>query len=442
MPVNLRLALDQLEQLTKKYPSFYIYDADMISYNATQFLNTFRKHIPNFEQYFAVKALPNPAIMKILQDCGMGFDCSSKLELIMAKQLGSNKIMYTSNFTSVEDLEFALSQKVIINLDDIDGLENLKIALDNTKAELPELICFRLNPCHDNIGKIHSEIKSNVLGGPDTKFGIPDTKIVEAYEKALNMGFKKFGIHVMTGSCIMKVNYWKELIYVVFDSINNIYQKLGITFEFLDLGGGIGIPYKPHKTKINIDYLADIIAESINENIVKYDLPFKPNIIMENGRYITGPYGWLISKCKSIKSGFQDKKFYGLNVCMAQLMRPGMYNAYHHITVPRLEPYNKLSLGRFDMIDMSIFTHDIVNVVGTLCENNDWFAKNRPLPKGIKKEDIFIIYDCGAHCISMSNNYNGNLRPPELLLETVDNKLTIRLIKHGETDEYILKNFT
>lgn len=424
MSKNLDLSLDQLESIIGHFNTpFHIYDKNKIINHANNFMNTFRKYIPDFQQYFAVKALPNLKIMKILYDCGMGFDCSSVFELQLATQIAPpDKIVYTSNYTSVEDLEIVLKSKVIINLDDIDCLDNLEIALISTDCEMPELICFRLNPC---IGTTDSETVSNILGGDCSKFGIPGTKIIEAYKKAQLMGFKKFGIHVMTGSCILDINYWRELIDIIFFHINKIDKELNIEFEFINLGGGIGIPYKPEVDEIDLEKLVQIISETYNRNIIKYDLKFKPNIVMENGRYITGPYGWLISRCKSIKYGYNDKKFYGLDSCMANLMRPAMYGAYHHITIPRL---NK------NKIDLEISSEE-VNVVGTLCENNDYFAKNRKLPIGIKKNDLFVIHDTGAHGHCMGFQYNGKMRSSELLLIKDDNNstFTVELIRKSDT---------
>ena len=379
-----------------------MYDEIGIRNRAKIFMDTFRKHIPNFKQYFAVKATPNKHILEILKQEGMEFDCSSITELELVHSLStSSEVMYTSNYTSVEDFEKLLSsalQNTTINLDDTDGLENLVIASKNVNIAIPKLISFRLNPL---IGSTNSETISNVLGGPNTKFGIPSNKIINAYKLAQQAGFTKFGIHVMTGSCVLDINYFKELVDIVFENVNNIYQELGITFEFVDLGGGIGINYRPEQQPINLEFLALTISESVKLNIQKYNLPFDPVIAMENGRYITGPYGYLVSQCKSIKLGIDDKKFYGLDACMANLMRPGMYGAYHKITVPRLQ--------------MHLVELEEANVVGTLCENNDWFAKNRLLPKQIQKNDIFVIHDAGAHGFSMGFQYNGKLRSGEVL---------------------------
>ena len=417
MPLELTLSLERQEELLDTYGSpLYIYDGDMIAANAKVFLDTFREYYPDFKQYFAVKATPNKHILKILKDAGMGFDCSSTTELNMVLPI-SNDILYSSNYTSVEDLCEVLKSNVIINLDDIDGLDNLKAASEITKIKLPDLICFRLNPC---IGLTSSETESNVLGGPYTKFGIPDNKIIDAYKSALDMGFTKFGIHVMTGSCIMNIDYFKQLIDTAFVSISIINKELGINFDFVDLGGGIGIPYKPDVKSIDLKLLASTIAKAVNDNTKKYSLSHM-SIYMENGRYITGPYGWLLSKCKSIKIGYNDTKFYGLDACMANLMRPGMYGAYHHITISRLNS---------KMISNPPYAY--VNVVGSLCENNDWFAKQRSLPVGIKKEDIFIIHDVGAHGYCMGFQYNGKLRSAEVLLGEKDGKQCAALIRKKE----------
>jgi diaminopimelate decarboxylase len=425
MPIELPISLEKQGELLDTYGSpLYVYDGNMIAKNAKLFLDTFRGYYPDFKQYFAVKATPNKHILRILKDAGMGFDCSSITEVKMVLPI-SDDILYSSNYTSVEDLCEILKSNVIINLDDIDGLYNLKTASEITGIKLPDLICFRLNPC---IGTTSSETKSNILGGPDTKFGISDDKIMDAYKTALSMGFTKFGIHVMTGSCILNIDYFKQLVDTVFVTISEIHKELGINFDFVDLGGGIGIPYRPNIDPINLELLAYTIAKAVNDNTVKYSLNHM-SIYMENGRYITGPYGWLLSRCKSIKIGYNDSKFYGLDACMANLMRPGMYGAYHHITIPRL---NSKIICDKEISDHSLSTHEHVNVVGSLCENNDWFAKQRLLPKGIKKEDIFVIYDVGAHGYCMGFQYNSKLRSAEVLLGEKDGKKYAGLIRKKE----------
>lgn len=304
--------------------------------------------------------------------------------------------MFTSNYTSKEDLQFAKDLNCIINLDDVSLIDDLDYK--------PELLCFRLNP---GIGKTDSETQSNVLGGAKAKFGISPSKILEGYKKAKDLGVKRFGLHVMTGSNILNIEYWRELVKIIFELIN----KIDIEFEFINIGGGLGIPYNENQEKIIIAEFSDALKLFVNTYNTNNK---KIKIYMENGRYITGPYGWLISKCNVIKNDIQ--KFYGLDACMANLMRPGMYGAYHYITVSGKED-NKSK----------------ANVVGTLCENNDWFATDRELPEA-DVGDLFVIHDTGAHSHSMGFQYNGKLRAPEILLKNDDYKL----IRRRETiDDYL-----
>jgi diaminopimelate decarboxylase len=320
--------------------------------------------------------------------------------------------MFTSNYTSKEDLIFAKELGAIINLDDISIIDDL--ASLNRRGNMPELLCFRLNP---GIGKTDSETKSNILGGPDAKFGIPPFQIIEAYQKAKDLGVKRFGIHMMTGSNVLTIEYWNELIDILFEIIINIKKNTDISPEFINIGGGIGIPYKWDIPKLDIEEFTETIYKKITEKIKLYQIP-EPRLYMECGRFITGPYGWLISKCNVIKNTYQ--KYYGLDACMSNLMRPGMYNAYHEISI----------------LDKDFIDTENANVVGTLCENNDWFAKNRMLPIGIKKNDIIVIHDTGAHGHSMGFQYNGKLRAPEIEYNS-DTKL-YKLIRDRDTIPEIL----
>jgi diaminopimelate decarboxylase len=418
MPKSINVSLVELEDLTKKYGSpLYIYDGDRIKEHAKYFMKTFKKYIPNFKQYFAVKALPNPTILEILAKEDMGFDCSSPVEIELSKRF-TNDILYSSNYTSVEELQYALCNNIIINLDDYDGFINLIEAVRLNECKFPELICFRLNP---NIGATDSGSKSNILGGSESKFGMNLNRIIEAYKLAKLNGIERFGIHVMTGSCVLNIEYWCKLIDELFESINIINKKLNIEFEFIDLGGGIGINYKPNDIEIDLDKLAKIISKQINYNCDKFELKI-PYIYMENGRYITGYYGWFIATCKSIKET-PEINFYGLDTTICNILRVGIYEtSYHHITIPRLE---------------LIEEYKEANVVGTLCENNDWFAKKRSLPIGIKKGDIFVLADAGAHCTSMQSNYNGKLKCAEILIS--DKKF--KLIKKQQTKNQYINDF-
>lgn len=398
-----------IERLIKLYGTpLQIYDINSMKENANKFLEIFSRNLPGFKQFFAVKALPNPYILKILTDLGMDLDCSSETELLLAQKIGisGDRVMFTSNFTSDKDLQLALDMGVIINLDDSSLINNLYSIYN----KMPEKLFFRYNP---GIGKTNSETVSNVLGGPDAKFGMNSDSIIEGIKQSSLLGTKEFGIHVMTGSNVTDINYWSELIDKIFELLDLI-KKSGFNINYVNLGGGIGIDYK---TGIPIDLksLAKNISERVIFNTTNYNL-ITPIIYMENGRFITGPYGYLLAKCNVVKKLY-DKTFYGLDACMSNLMRPGMYNSYHHISV-FLKNNSTLKPA---------------NVVGTLCENNDWFAKDRLLPVA-EAGDIFIIWDTGAHAHSMGFQYNGKLRAPEIAI--YDH--TFLPIRRRETfDDYI-----
>lgn len=406
MPISLNISDNDIINLCNIYSTpLQIYDGSSIIENQTNFIKTMTNNFPNFRQYFAVKALPNPHVLKLLIDNGSYLDCSSIVELKIAKQLGLNgkQIMFTSNYTSKEDLIFAKELNAIINLDDISLIDDLA-----SLGEMPELLCFRLNP---GIGKTDSETVSNILGGPNAKFGIPIFQIEDAFIKAKKLGVKKFGIHMMTGSNVLNLDYWDELIKILFQTIN----KINILFDFINIGGGIGIPYKPDQSKIDITEFSNLLRTAITREINFYNIP-EPDLYMENGRFITGPYGWLVSKCNVIKNTYA--KYCGLDACMSNLMRPGMYGSYHHISI----------VGKDDNS-----TKEIVNVVGTLCENNDWFAKDRLLPV-VKINDLFVIHDTGAHSHSMGFQYNGKLRCAEVII--IDG--SFKQIRRKETiDDYL-----
>jgi diaminopimelate decarboxylase len=409
MPVKLDIDKSELLNIIKEVGTpFHIYDEKLIVDNLNNFLNCMTDKFKDFRQYFAVKALPNPNILKILLNNGSYLDCSSLTELKIANLLNvsGEKIMFTSNYTSKEDLEYAINLDAIINLDDITLLDTIK-----SIGKLPSILSFRLNP---GIGKTDSETVSNILGGKDAKFGISADDIVKGYSLAKELGIKKFGIHMMTGSNVLDLTYWEQLIEILFENINKIYKEVNIIFDFINIGGGIGIPYKENDKKVNIEDFSSLLLNKIKTMEDKYNIK-SPKLYMENGRYITGPYGWLISKCNVIKESYAT--FYGLDACMSNLMRPGMYGAYHHITILGKDNCEK---GK-------------ANVVGTLCENNDWFAKDRELPKA-NVGDIFIIHDCGAHAQSMGFQYNGKLRAPEILYK----EGSIQMIRRRETfEDYI-----
>lgn len=300
-------------------------------------------------------------------------------------------------------------------------------SLVSVRGRCPDLISFRLNPVrvvrlcgfliqlvghphsrsrmrltlHQGLGRTDSETKSNVLGGPDAKFGVPPFQIVDAYRKAQAAGATRFGIHMMTGSCVMNQAYWKETVTVLFDTIVALKAELGIEFEFMNIGGGLGIPYRPEQAAVDVGAISQMLRDVFDDAMRTHGLATIPRLCMENGRYMTGPFGWLVTRCEAIKSTYG--LYYGVDACMAHLMRPGMYGSYHHITVPARESS--------DESEPRVPSH----VVGTLCENNDWFAKDRPLPTA-HVGDLFVIHDTGAHAHSMGFQYNGKLRAPEVLI--------------------------
>lgn len=274
----------------------------------------------------------------------------------------------------------------------------------------------------------NSDVKSNDFSGVESKFGIDYSTIIESYRLAIKNGFHNFGLHIMAKSCVLDINYWSDLLDVIFALVSDLHEIYSINLKFIDIGGGIGIQYKPGEPDINLEDLVLLLRRKFDENMNKYNLTLEPQLFTECGRYITGKFGWLIAECKSVKI-LHNNIFFGLDASMANLMRPGMYGAYHHITVPEAEFRNENN-----KIKLNIKT----NVVGTLCENNDWFAKFRDLPFGIKEGDLFVIHDTGAHGYSMGFNYNSKLRCTELL------KLNgnVQCIRNRERFEDLIRNCT
>lgn len=322
MKKKIPIELNELNDLIKKYGSpLQLYDKDGIAKTATTLNDTFKKYFPTFKEYYAVKALPNPSVLKLITDLDCGLDCSSTSELFIAKKLNvlGENVMFTSNYTSKKDLEIAYDNNVVINLDDISLIDSII----EIKGKCPELISFRLNP---GVGRTDSETKSNVLGGPDAKFGVPPYQIIDAYKKAKANGSTRFGIHMMTGSCVTNTEYWNDTVSILIETLQKLKSELDIKeFEFINIGGGLGIPYRETEDIVDIDRVAQIVRKSFDLAIEKgiWTKDKEPKLYMENGRYLTGPHGYLISTCEAIKNTYA--KYYGLDSCMANLMRPG-YN--------------------------------------------------------------------------------------------------------------------
>lgn len=396
----------QIEEIIKKHPTpFHIYSEIGISENAKKLYKAF-DWAPGFKNYFAVKANPNPHLIKIVKDEGMGVDCSSLTELIIAEKLGfkGEEIMFTSNETHYKEFEKAKQLGAVINLDDITHLPYLE-----KHVGLPDLLCFRYNPGPQREG-------NRFIGNPkDAKFGMTKKQLFEAYKIARDKGIKRFGLHTMVVSNEIDPNPHIATAEMLFDLVLEISKKLAITFEFINLGGGFGISYKPDQKPLDYDLVSKKIKELYNKKIIANNLhPLK--IVMENGRLIAGPYGFLVTTVLHKKEIY--KNYIGVDACMSNLMRPGMYGAYHHQTV----------LGKEDK--PKSYTYD---VVGSLCENNDKFSIDRKLPK-IEIGDILVIHDTGAHGYSMGFQYNGKLRSAELLIKPNGK---VEQIRRAETiDDY------
>lgn len=390
---------EQLERLTETHETpFYLYDEKAIRENMRRFTKAF-SIFPSFKEYFAVKACPNPYILKILKSEGCGADCSSLPELILAENAGmlGEEVMFTSNETPAKEYVYANLKGNIINLDDITHIDYLENAL----GALPELISFRYNPGPLKEGNA-------LIGKPEeAKYGLTREQIFEAYKICKERGVKRFGLHTMVASNELNPDYFVETAELLFKLAAELKEKLGVSIEFVNLGGGIGIPYRPEQVAVDYDRIAQGIKAAYDRLVVPAGLdPLK--ICWECGRPITGPYGWLVTRVLHQKHIYRE--YIGVDASMADLMRPGMYGAYHEVTVSGKEQAPKTE------------TYD---VVGSLCENCDKFAVQRPLPK-IDNGDLLIIHDAGAHGRAMGFNYNAKLRCGELLLREDGSVVQIR----------------
>jgi len=386
---HLPFTKEQLEAIAAKVPTpFYLYDEDAMTKNARAFNAAFSWVPGGFVNYFAVKALPNPHVMESLKHAGMGGDCSSLAELALCEAVGitGDRIVFTSNDTPVEDFQKAHELGAIINLDDLSHIAYLEQCLD---GKLPEMLCFRYNPGPLKEGNV-------IIGKPeDAKYGFTREQLFEGYRILRDKGVTRFGLHTMVASNELNPDYFVETAQMLFDLVVELHRELGIRFEFLNLGGGIGIPYRPEQTAVDLAYVGQKVHAAYEATIVANGLgPIC--IAMECGRMVTGPYGYLVSRVLHKKAIF--KNYVGLDACMANLMRPGMYGSYHHITVPGKENGPR----------------KVYDVTGSLCENNDKFAIDREIADPAIG-DLVVIHDTGAHGHSMGFNYNGKLRSAELL---------------------------
>jgi len=396
------ISAEKIQQATQRFATpFHLYDQAKMQQTASQLHAAFSWN-SGYKQYFAVKACPNPHIMKLLFETGMGMDCSSEAELQLCQRLGisGQDIMFTSNNTAAHEYELAHKLGAIINIDDISHIPFIK----QTLGSLPPLLSFRYNP-----GPLRGG--NAIIGTPEeAKYGFTREQIFQGYELLLQQGVRHFGLHTMVVSNELIEQNFIETAQMMFELAEQVRQKLGIRFEFINLGGGIGVAYKPDQTPVSFSKIGQGIEQAYQSYFP--DPQYKPRLATECGRVITGPAGYLITRARHTKQTY--KNYIGVDACMADLMRPGMYGAYHHITV----------LGKEQAEHTATY-----DVVGSLCENNDKFAINRDLPT-IDIGDIVVIHDAGAHGHAMGFNYNGKLRSAEVLLR---NDGSFEQIRRAET---------
>ncbi|MDP2919977.1 MAG: diaminopimelate decarboxylase [Dehalococcoidia bacterium] len=393
-----------LPRITEHFGTpFHIFDEQGILDTGEKLKSDFRA-VANFREFFAVKALPNPVILRIMRKLGFGLDCSSSSELVLARKNGfaPPDIMLTSNNTSIELLKLAVSNGgCILNLDDITMIDRV--------PAFPELICFRYNPGERRTG-------TQVIGNPiEAKYGVRHDQIIEAYRRAKKRGARRFGLHTMIISNQLDHNYMVETVRMLLNIIEMVSAAVEIRFEFFNIGGGIGIPYRPDDKQFDMHGLVKESAVLLRQFSLKHG--YTPALFMECGRYITGPHGALVTRVINRMSKYRE--YVGVDAStMSANPRPAIYEtAYHHITLLDLEGRPKHG------------NEEVVDVVGPLCENSDKFAKQRLLPKA-EVGDIMVQHDTGAHSPAMGGNYNGWLRPQELILHTDG---SIELIRRAET---------
>ena len=397
------VSYEKLKEITAQYPTpFHLYDEAGIRRTAREVSEAFSWN-EGFREYFAVKACPNPFILRLLKEEGCGLDCASLTELKLAEALGfsGDDIMFSSNETPAEEYEYARKLNAIINLDDITHIDFLA-----AHGGLPERICLRYNPGGELL------IGSVYTGQPDaSKFGMTKQQIFSAVERMMQLGVKRFGLHALLASNAADNNYYPANAMILFELAVDLHKKLGAEIFMVNLSGGIGIPYLPEQTMPDIHRIGASIRETFSKTMVGEGLG-GIRLTTELGRFMTGPHGCLVATAIHKKHIY--KEYIGLDACAVNLMRPAIYDAYHHITVA----------GKEDALCDPVY-----DVVGSLCENNDKFAVDRALPQ-INDGDLVVIHDTGAHGFSMGYNYNGKLKSAEILLHPDG---TFSMIRRAET---------
>lgn len=381
---------EKLDEIIKEFPTpFHLYDEKGIRENVKAFKEAFAWN-PGFKEYFAVKATPNPFLMQIMQEYGCGCDCSSYTELMLSEAIGAvgHDIMFSSNATPAEEFAYADKLGAIINLDDFTHID----FLEKTIGHIPETISCRYNP-----GGLF-QISNNIMDNPgDAKYGMTTEQIFDAFRVLKEKGAKRFGIHSFLASNTVTNEYYPMLAKLLFELAVKLEKETGAKVAFINLSGGVGIPYRPEQEPNDIYAIGEGVRKAYEEVLVPAGMG-DVAIYAELGRFMTGPYGCLVTK--AVHEKHTHKEYIGCDACAVNLMRPAMYGAYHHITV----------MGKEDEPCDHVY-----DITGSLCENNDKFAIDRKLPK-IDMGDILVIHDTGAHGFSMGYNYNGKLKSAEILL--------------------------
>lgn len=401
----------KIEEIIKTYPTpFHIYDEAGIVSAAQRLQKAFAWN-KGYKEYYAVKACPNPAILKLLHSQGCGMDCSSETELMLCEKLGitGEEIMFSSNATPAREFVYARRLGALINLDDYTHIDFLA-----KNGGIPETICLRYNPG----GQFR--LGNTIMGNPgDAKYGMTHDQILDGVRKLMGMGAKRFGLHAFLASNTTDNNYYPTLAAELFRLAVEVHQTLGAEIAFVNLSGGVGIPYRPEEQPADIEAIGQGVRKAYESILIPAGMD-KVEIKTELGRYMTGPYGSLVATVLHRKDTY--KHYIGLDACAANLMRPAMYGAYHHITV----------LGK----ENAPCDH-VYDVTGSLCENNDKFAIDRALPE-IEIGDLVAIHDTGAHGFAMGYNYNGKLRSAELMLHADG---SVELIRRAETPADLFATF-
>ena len=403
---------EQLEAIASQHPTpFHIYDEKAIRANARRLKAAFAWN-PGFHEYFAVKATPNPWLMKLLKEEGFGSDCSSMAELVLAEAVGNvgEDVMFTSNDTPDAEFRKAVELGAIVNLDDITHIA----AVERACGKLPALMCCRWNPGPLKGGNA-------IIGKPEeAKYGFTTEQLYDAYARMKAKGVKRFGLHTMVASNELSPQYIIDTATLLFDLVVDISKKVGITFDFINIGGGIGSPYRPDQEAQPLETIGAGIEASYRAHLIAKGHP-DLKLYMECGRCITGPYGYLVARVRHLKKTYRT--YVGLDACMSNLMRPALYGAYHHISVPK---YGPAGTTYTEKAEVPLMTCD---VTGSLCENNDKFAIQRAIPE-VQPGDLLVLHDAGAHGHAMGFQYNGKLRSAELLRRADG---SVQVIRRAET---------